>query len=374
MALPLLARALREPVYGWTKDGVLSKPTNAEIMRAWRSRMDILHDRKTWIAVTGWFWTLALIPFGVVFLTKYFSWTLMLAGFLYSMVWIGTHGTVWLHRYSTHRAFTFRNRFARALCRELSIKIVPEETYVVSHHVHHAYSDQPGDPYNAQAGWLYCFLAAELHQPISRTLSPRDYEQVAALINHTGVKLNSYEQYQRWGTIAHPARTWAHFALNWAAWYGIFYLLGGHALATALFGWAAVWGIGIRAHNYDLHAGGKDRRRDGIEFDRRNLSINAFWPGLVAGEWHNNHHLFPQSVRAGFLWWQPDISFAFIRLYRLLGGITAWRNFEDKFFERHYRPWLAAKSGPAPTVVAPSTPDADEVDEAARPGEDTAAA
>jgi stearoyl-CoA desaturase (delta-9 desaturase) len=362
MALPLLARALREPVYGWTKDGVLSKPTNADIMRAWVDRMNVVADPKTWLAFTGWFWTLALVPFGLVFLTKYFSWKLMLAGFLYSMVWIGTHGTVWLHRYSTHRAFTFRNGLARALCRELSIKIVPEETYVVSHQVHHAYSDQPGDPYNATAGWLYCFLAAELHQPIARDLSPRDYERVSALVAHTGVKLNSYAQYQRFGSIAHPARTWAHFALNWAAWYGIFYLVGGHALATALFGWACVWGIGIRAHNYDLHAGGKDRRRDGIEFDRRNLSINAFWPGLVAGEWHNNHHLFPNSVRAGFLWWQPDISFAFIRLYRLLGGVTAWRDFSPSFQSRHYQPYLAAKRAgtAAPAAVEPDQPSEEE--------------
>jgi fatty-acid desaturase len=343
MAQPLLARALQEPVYGWTRDGALSKPSNRDILRAWRTRMNVVGDRKTWLAATGWFWTLMLVPFGVVFLTQYFSWKLMLLGFLYSMVWIGTHGTVWLHRYSTHRAFTFRNAFYRALCRELSIKIVPEETYVVSHHVHHAYSDLPGDPYNAQAGWLYCFLAAELHQPINRELGPKDYEQLVGLVRHTGIRPNSYAQYQRWGSIAHPLRTWMHFAVNWAAWYGIFYMIGGHALGTALFGWAAVWGIGIRAHNYDLHAGGKDKRRDGVDFDRRNLSINQFWPGFVAGEWHNNHHLFPSSVRAGFQWWQPDISFAFIRFYKLIGGVTQWRDFQSKFVERHLLPYRAAQ-------------------------------
>jgi stearoyl-CoA desaturase (delta-9 desaturase) len=120
-------------------------------------------------------------------------------------------------------------------------------------------------------------------------------------------------------------------------------MIGGHALGTALFGWAAVWGIGIRAHNYDLHAGGKDKRRDGVDFDRRNLSINQFWPGFVAGEWHNNHHLFPSSVRAGFQWWQPDISFAFIRFYKLIGGVTQWRDFQSKFVERHLLPYRAAQ-------------------------------
>jgi hypothetical protein len=67
-------------------------------------------------------------------------------------------------------------------------------------------------------------------------------------------------------------------------------------------------------------------------------------------------------VRAGFLWWQPDISFAFIRLYRLLGGITAWRDFSASFESRYHQPFLAAKRAgaaasavtePSPTEAAP---------------------
>jgi stearoyl-CoA desaturase (delta-9 desaturase) len=115
MATPILERALREPAYGWRRDGALYVPSTAEIFREWRSRMNLFASRKAWLAVTGWFWTLCLVPFGVVFLTRYFSWKLMLVGFLYSMVWIGTHGTVWLHRYATHRAFKFRNGVWRAI-------------------------------------------------------------------------------------------------------------------------------------------------------------------------------------------------------------------------------------------------------------------
>lgn len=53
--------------------------------------------------------------------------------------------------------------------------MIPEEIYVVSHHVHHAKSDQPGDPYNASGGFLYCFLADVNHQPIAKSLSEKDY-------------------------------------------------------------------------------------------------------------------------------------------------------------------------------------------------------
>lgn len=304
--------------------------------------MNLFASRKAWLAVSGWFWTLALLPFGIVFLARHASRPLMLAGFLYSMVGIGTHGTVWLHRFSTHRAFAFRNAAYRFVCRNLTIKIIAEETYVVSHVIHHAFSDQPGDPYNARAGWLYCFLAGEIHQPIHRGLSPAEYTRLCTLVRHTGMGINSYEQYVRWGSIAHPARTTLHYTLNWLFWYCAFYLVGGHALATALFGWSFVWAVGIRAHNYDLHAGGQDRRRDGVDFDRKSLAVNRLWPGLVAGEWHNNHHLYPSSARAGFLPWQPDISFAFLRLYGWLGGVTSVRDSRETFLARHYRPYLAS--------------------------------
>jgi stearoyl-CoA desaturase (delta-9 desaturase) len=174
------------------------------------------------------------------------------------------------------------------------------------------------------------------------------------------MKCNSYEQYQRWGSIAHPLRTTVHYALNWAFWYGAFFLLGGHALATAIFGGAFVWAVGIRAHNYDLHAGGKDMRRDGIDFDRRNLSVNAFWPGMVAGEWHNNHHLFPNGIRSGFLPWQLDWSYLVILGFKALGALATSRDFKKQFYERHYNPYLAAKAAGG-AVVAPSPPAAASV-------------
>jgi sn-1 stearoyl-lipid 9-desaturase len=91
-----------------------------------------------------WCWTATLVlfvPLGL-FLRFHFSLWLTALGFVYSMVVLGTHGTIWFHRYSTHRAYTFRNTWLRTLCRNLVIKIVPEEVYVVSHHVHHTKADQ----------------------------------------------------------------------------------------------------------------------------------------------------------------------------------------------------------------------------------------
>jgi sn-1 stearoyl-lipid 9-desaturase len=274
----------------------------------------------------------------------HFSWWLLLAAFLYSMVGMGTHGTIWYHRYSTHNAYTFRNSFWRFLTSNLVIKALPEEIYVVSHHVHHAKSDQPGDPYNANGGFLYCFLADVNHQPIAKNLSVEDYDRVKALLKHTGIKCNSYSQYLKWGSAANPYLTILHIVLNWAFWYGVFFLIGGHAFACALFGGAFFWAVGVRTFNYEGHGKGKDRRTDGMDFNRQDMSVNQYWPGIVAGEWHNNHHLYPSSARAGFLKYQVDFAWYYVYLLYKIGGVSSFHNSKKQFDEKYYTPYRKQSS------------------------------
>ena len=279
------------------------------------------------------------VPFVWLFWTRYATWQSIALGFIYSMVVLGTVNILWLHRYCTHRAFKFTHPIYRFVARNMTLRIVPEEAYVVSHHVHHAFSEKPGDPYNAYGGRLYCFLAGELHQPIARNLSRQDYERVVTMLDHTGLIPNTYEQYQRWGTVTNPFRCYAHYFLNWAFWYAAYWAIGGHALAITIFGWSFAWAIGIRDFNYDSHGRGKVRHKDGVDFNRRDLSINQFFAGTVSGEWHNNHHLYPAGVRSGFLWWQLDTAYLLIKLFKLFGGVTKERDYKERFLEEHYRPW-----------------------------------
>ncbi|HEX4348301.1 MAG TPA: fatty acid desaturase [Vicinamibacterales bacterium] len=330
-----LDRILRPPSYGWQDaNGALIVPTKGQVIREALSRTNVFASSKRWVAFAGWFWVLCLSPFVVLFFFKYFTWWGLAAGFAYGMVMMGTHGTVWFHRYSTHRAYTFRNAFWRELTRQLVIKVLPEETYVVSHHVHHAKSDQPGDPYNARGGFLYCFLADANHQPIEPNLSEVDYARVAGLLAHTGVRCNSYAEYQRWGSIANPYRTFAVAALNWAVWYAIFYAIGGAHLAVAIFGGACVWALGVRTFNYEGHGRGDDKRRDGVDFNRNDLSINQMWPGFVSGEWHNNHHMFPNSARAGFLPYQLDLAWVYISFLHRIGAVSSYNDSRPAFYDK----------------------------------------
>lgn len=347
--MSILDHCLEAPSYGWEKDGKLVVPTHRQLFREFFSRLNIFASRKNWLSLLGWSTVFLLaIPF-FIFWFKYATLPLFVIAFVYSMILLGTHGTIYYHRYSTHRAYQFSHPFWRFLVRNMVIKLIPEETYVVSHHVHHMKPEQAGDPYNVHAGWLYCFLADAVHQPIARNLSPEDYQQVSRMIDHTGVHRNTHDQYQRWGSICHPAWTLMHFTLNWLFWYGAFFLIGGHTLAVTIFAAAAFWAVGIRTYNYDGHGGGKDKRGE-TDFNRKDLSINQLWPGLVTGEWHNNHHLYPNGARAGFLPYQLDTAWWFIKFYYSIGAISTYRDFKKDYMEKYYLPYLAAKKAKALAV------------------------
>ncbi|HJK99440.1 MAG TPA: fatty acid desaturase, partial [Polyangiaceae bacterium LLY-WYZ-14_1] len=343
--LAFLAKVLRRPAYGWaTPEGELYVPTRRELLGEFLRRLDVRRSRGNWQVLATWMFTIGLVPFFVAFFAFHFSWPLVVAGFFYSMVLMGSYGTVWLHRFGTHGAFRFKSKLWRFITKNLVIRVCPDEIYIVSHHVHHAKSDLPGDPYNPKAGWLYCFLADANHQPIASDLSRRDYARVCRLLERGGAPLHTYEEYLRWGTAEKPWATVLSFLGNWAFWYAAFYVIGGHALATALFGSALVWAVGIRTFNYGAHGGGKDLRRDAVDFGKRDLSINALWPGFVAGEWHNNHHLYPNSARNGFLWYQLDLPFLYIRFLAAIGAVSHVRDHTEAFFTRHYRPFREAQA------------------------------
>ncbi len=335
--MAFLDRLLEPPSYGWQhENGELVKPTPTQILKEFFSRLNIFKSKKNWLPFFSWFTVLCLFPFLILFIFKYFTLPLFAAAFVYSMIFMGTHGTIWHHRFCTHGAYKFRNNFWRFVTQNLTIKAIPEEVYVLSHHVHHAKSDKPGDPYNASGGFLYCFLADVNHQAIAKDLSESDYNKAIVLMRHTGVPVNNYPQYQQWGTVTKPLVALAQLVLNWAFWYGVFFLIGGNALACAIFGSAFVWAVGVRTFNYEGHGKGKDMRVDGIDYNRDDMSINQLWPGFVAGEWHNNHHLYPKSARSGFKAYQVDLAWYYIKFMHMLGAVVSYRDSKKDFLNTYH--------------------------------------
>lgn len=350
--MAFIDRILQEPSYGWTNDkGELSIPTTRQLFSEAFRRINIFKSKKNWISFLGWAMIVCMIPFFVVFVTKYLTWQLMLVVLFYSLIIMGTHGTIWFHRYCTHHAFKFSHPVFRFLTQHLVIKTIPEEIYVISHHVHHTKSDLPGDPYNSRAGLMYCMLADVNHQGISKELSEPDYNRVAKFMRHTGVPVNSYRRYLKWGSIANPVYTICTWIFNWAFWYTVLFLIGGHGLACAIFSAAMLWFLLVRAFNYTGHAKGESKHVDGLDFDRSNLSINQTRPGLFTGEWHNNHHLYPGSAQAGFLPNQLDLAWLYIYGMYKIGAVSSYHNSKQEFLKKYVAEKKSVKPAVTPTVV-----------------------
>lgn len=330
---------LQTPTYGWkNENNELIRPTRAQLFKEFFFRSNIFRSKKNWISFIGWFMILCMLPFCYFFLVHYFTWQLLLVLFVYMMIIMGTHGTIWLHRYCTHHSYKFRNGFWRFVTQNLVVKTIPEELYVVSHHVHHAKSDQPGDPYNARAGFLYCFLAEVNHQGINKEMNEKDYNRTVHFMKHTGVLINSYKAYLKWGSVASPVYTIALWILNWAFWYALFYLISGHGLACALFTGAMFWYTFVRVFNYTGHGKGEEKHVEGLDFDKSNLSINQWRPGYFAGEWHNNHHLYPGSARAGFLRWQLDLPWVYVYILYKFGAVISFHDSKNDFIKKYAGP------------------------------------
>jgi sn-1 stearoyl-lipid 9-desaturase len=344
--MPFIDKVLQRPSYGWKNaKGELVKPSLRQLYAEAFSRVNIFSDRKNWIPLMSWLMAICMLPLFFEFILRYFSIPLLIVFLVYGVIIMSTHSTIWYHRYCTHKAYTFSNAAWRFITQNLVIKTFPEELYVISHHVHHVKSDLPGDPYNARAGLMYCMLADVNHQSIAKNLAAGDYHRAANFIRHTGVVINSYHQYNKWGSIASPFYSVALWVANWLFWYGAFYLIGGHGLACAIFGAAMFWMILVRAFNYTGPGKGEIKHIDGVDYDRRNLSINQTRPGLFSGEWHNNHHLYPASARSGFLPYQLDLPWICIYIMYKLGVVSSYHDSRKEFLRKYRMPEIQPRKG-----------------------------
>ncbi len=156
-------------------------------------------------------------------------------------------------------------------------------------------------------------------------------------MKHTGVKINNYSQYQKWGTVSNPYFAIGIHLLNWIFWYGTLYLIGGHGLACGLFSAALFWFILVRAFNYTGHGNGEEKHVDGVDYDRSNLSVNQLRPGIFSGEWHNNHHLYPKSARAGFLPHQLDLAWVYIYALSKIGAVSTYHDSKKAFLSKYVK-------------------------------------
>ena len=114
---------LQKPSYGWMDaQGVFLKPTVSQLFREAFSRINIFRTRKNWIALISWFMAACMLPMFIIFILNFLTWKTAIVLVVYAMVIMSTHGTIWFHRYCTHKSYKFSHPFWRLITQNLVIK------------------------------------------------------------------------------------------------------------------------------------------------------------------------------------------------------------------------------------------------------------
>ena len=218
--------------------------------------------------------------------------------------------TLFLHRGQAHKGIEFHpilGHFMRAWL-WLTTGMVTKQ-WVAVHRKHHAFSDKEGDPHSPHVYGIkrVFFKGAFLYNEASKD---------KVMVDTYGV-----------GT---PSDWMEHNIYTPHSRLGIGILL---VLNTLIFGW---WGIvmwGIQMIWIPFWAAGVINGlghwwgyRNG---ETRDLSRNLVPWGIIIGgeELHNNHHLDPASARLSKNWYEFDIGWMWLSLFRML-GLARLRNQE----------------------------------------------
>lgn len=286
-------------------------PSEASSVLKWNSGKKHVarFDNINWAAAI---W-LGLIHVGA--LAALIPWTFSWSGvaLVFVLHWLcGCVGiTLGYHRMLTHGSFaTFK--WMRRLIASVGCLAGegPPMMWVANHRLHHARSDQEGDPHSPREGgwwshafWLAYKVGGKDEKEFYRKWAPDlQRERFMRSLNFTFVPINVIVSIV----------------------IGILgYVFGGTQLAVSWIVWAvairmvfvlhSTWLVNSASHMWGYR-----------NYDTRDDSRNNWWVALLTyGEgWHNNHHAHPRMAKHGHRWWEFDITFLTIRLLKRLG--LAW--------------------------------------------------
>ena len=313
---------LVKPTYGYVGPSPM-RPTTREILVEWIDSINFLKDSTRFLPAAYAFYHFITFGIFVYFIVRYLS--------VYSIVAVAAIGvftgtvynTVWYHRFCSHQAYRFRSIWFTRVFLWSNPICLREESYVIPHRIHHSKSDEPGDPYGPHLGWLGSYLATETQQKMNREMSRAEYDRVARSLEHIGFVKNSYEQFQKTGSVEniwhYGARVlcanlvWSALAFAIAGWPGVLAWISGVFLFTFV----------VRDFNFRGHA-------SLFGTDKHGTPVNQVIYGIIAGEWHENHHQYPRLSRSGLEWWQIDLPYLIIRGMKLCGVVTQYNSRETE--------------------------------------------
>jgi fatty-acid desaturase len=231
------------------------------------------------------------------------------------------------HRALSHRSLRLSIWFERIII-TLGLPAGTPIQWVGNHRHHHAHTDEIGDPHSpvidgfwhAHNGWyigtknpilciLYSFAGPlrALYDGYNRPRTNQEFNYLAQ--NVTDIS------YYNW--ISKP---YFYLAIVWSE---TLIFFGGAYVVWGIKGLICLWITSILIYNFGDFVDSLAHLRGKRPYEVRHYARNHWITGIMAGgEWHANHHTFPQSAKFGLLPNQFDLSWEMIRLLRWLGIAT----------------------------------------------------
>jgi stearoyl-CoA desaturase (delta-9 desaturase) len=210
--------------------------------------------------------------------------------------------TLFLHRGQAHKGIVFHpilEHFMRFWLWATTGMVTKQ--WVAIHRKHHRFSDQEGDPHTPHVYgiWRVLFKGAILYHAASK--DKEMIEQYGVGTPDDWIERNLYSAHSRLGIILMLAVDLLLFG-PWG-----FIVWGIQML------WIPFWAAGVingLAHWWGYRNG-----------ETKDKSTNIMpWGILIGGEClHNNHHLEPANPRLSRRWFEFDIGWMWLSLFRLVG-------------------------------------------------------
>ncbi len=250
-----------------------------------------------WISV-GFFATIHLL---VLLAPWFFSWSAL--GVAIALHWLfGSIGIcLGYHRLLTHRSLQVPKplEYAIALIGAMAVQGGPI-FWVAGHRAHHLHTEDPNkDPYSARRGFWWSHMGWMFYKR-PEFFDYESYRQYAPDLER--------QAFYRWLD--------RYFLLLQVPLGIVLYLMGGWSFVIyglfvrAVFLWHSTWLINSATHmsGYRSHESDDNSR-------------NLWWAAILTyGEgWHNNHHAYPNVAKAGWKWWEIDMTWWAIVLLQRLG-------------------------------------------------------
>jgi stearoyl-CoA desaturase (Delta-9 desaturase) len=209
--------------------------------------------------------------------------------------------TLFLHRGQAHKGIIFHPVLEHAMRFWLWLTTgMVTKQWVAIHRKHHVYSDKPGDPHSPHVYgiWRVFSQGALLYNTAGK--DSKMVEQYGVGTPDDWIERNLYSTNSRLGVTILLIFNLCVFGLwGWLIW------------AVQML-WIPFWAAGVV--NGVAHWCGY---RNGVTRDQsRNISP---WGIVIGGEeLHNNHHLDPASPKLSRRWFEFDIGWAYLQLFRVL--------------------------------------------------------